>query len=265
MGPNNPMRLTTWTILIVLPAVLCSIGCQGGSPRQRTLPEQLAHAHGTRLWQTRPALAGDIHVETLNNLSYFDAQFTYEIRTGRVRMQLIDDTILVHDGRQVWVSPASARIDHALFAALAWIHYAVAPLRLAEPSVALDPDQPQTLGRETCPTLLARFAPGSSALFGADDWQVIYIDPKSGLANALARIAIDPVRHALGQRDCAITYYGFKDLDGVVIPTRWQLWRWEQDLGIHGLPQGAGRVYNLETVYPARDAFTPPPGARAVN
>ena len=93
---------------IFLSLIICSsaLGCHSGPKPAPSFAEQVSNAHGYDSWKSQAALVGDVHVQFENGAT-FDAHFTYDVKQNRVRMLLPDETILVFDGQNAWVSPST--------------------------------------------------------------------------------------------------------------------------------------------------------------
>jgi len=261
MGGRTKSALT---FLIAL--TLIATGCALKRKEPPSFGMRVAKAHGYTWWKGRKeALAADVHLTILNENPdlnrFFDAQFTYDCATGRTRMQLRDDTVIIYDGQKTWVSPADSKVQKARFLVRTWPFMVAAPLRLFEPNVTTGPVETRPLAGRDCPTAKLSFTPGADR--AADDWCIAYADPKNYRLIALTcSLKGGKGVDGFSEDALAVTYYGFKEVEGVLFATEWRIWKWNKDVGIYDKPVAEGRVYNIAFTYPKKSAFDRPPGSR---
>jgi hypothetical protein len=245
-------------IRIVLLSILAILlGCHS----KPTPPASLAHAvaleAGIRDWADKQALGADIHVDWAARPA-FDARLTAEIPGQRVRMQLADNAILVFDGQSSWLSPASAANDDIDFALRFWPYLVELSLRIKDAGGEIGPTESLKMSQMDYVSARIVLPPQSRRYM---QWVRLFADPKT---NRLLAIAFQPTAGASldepvpGPR--AITFYDFKQIEGVWYPTQWRIWKYNPTEGLFGRPVGSVRVYNLEFVTPRKGAFDRPPG-----
>jgi len=241
-------------------ALVLGAGCRSGPGVEPPLDRRIANAHDIVEWNRYRALRGDVHVH-FEGSAAFDATFTYDIATGRVRMQTADDSILVFDGRQAWVSPANAATQRARYHLLTWPFFITAPFRLSQPGASLGPASMRPLGQQDLLSANLTFAPGGAA--PPHDWYVLYVEPSTGLLRGIAyRATYGGSASPAAPQPQAVTFYSYENVEGVRIPGEWRFWKWNETVGIYDKPIGVGRVYNLQFIAPRADAFQRPPDAR---
>lgn len=247
-------------IFSIITTLFLGLGCHSKSIQPTTLAEQISHANNASDWRLQRALTGDIHADFESQPS-FDARFTYEISSGRVRMLLPDDTVLVFDGQTAWVSPTSSAVKNARLILTSWPNFIAVPFKLGDADVQVGPTESRTLAGQTYDTARLTLPPGQSD--SANDWYIVYADPKTHRVHAMAYLFTHGRKlDDIDNNPHAITYYDFKEFSGIVIPTSWRFWQWNPTEGIFGKPIGSGRIYNLEFVTPKANAFVKPTGAR---
>lgn len=257
------MHFARW---ILAGAITVAAGCASAKKEPPSFGQRIAKAHGYTWWKGKhDALAADVHLTILDENPdlnrFFDAHFTYDCSTGKTRMQLADNTIIVWDGQKAWVSPATSKVQKAKFMVRTWPFMVAAPVRLNEPTLIAGPVEKRPFAGQQCPTAKLTFAPGAD--HGAEDWCIAYADPKTYRLLSLA-YALKGGKGVDGFSDdaLAVTYYGVRMADGVTFSTEWRIWKWNKDVGIYGKPIAEGRVYNIEFVYPKKTDFDRPEGAR---
>ena len=97
-----------------------------------------------------------------------------------------------------------------------------------------------------------------------DDWYVVYRDAETNrLAGMAYIVTFGKDKSAAEAEPHAITYHDFEEVEGVMIPTRWQFWNWTQEEGIVGEPIGKVQLANPRFGWPRAEAFATPEGAAA--
>ncbi|MBI4483180.1 MAG: hypothetical protein HY652_09840 [Acidobacteria bacterium] len=218
---------------------------------------EVGRAHGLEAWRAKKALRADLLIESRSRL---EGELLLEVNTGRVRMALRDGTLLIFDGQNAWVSPASSTFQRARFHVLTWPYFLAAPMKLHDPGTKLAVLGPRELRGTSYQAARLTFQSGVGDT--PDDWYLVYVDPRNHRLHALAYI----VTYGQGAEEAAkdphaITYDDSVTVDGVTLSTTWTLWHWSEDKGIHGDPIGKGKVANLEFVVPSPDAFSKPEDA----
>jgi hypothetical protein len=249
----GPMRQLPVLVLVTLLA-----GCHSPKP-SRPLVERIGLAHGADLFQRQDGMAGDIHLAFTDGTA-FDAHFTCDLKTGRARMQLADESILVFDGRDAWVHPSTAPVKDARHHLLFWPFMITLPLRLGTLDAQVLESGPTPLGADY-DALALTCGPGTGDRAG--DRYLICADRQSHLVKAIACILARGRPPEEASRDAfAITLYNYGQREGMLLAQDWKIWKYSAAEGLHGLPIGEARVYNIEFVRPRPQLFTPPAGAQ---
>jgi hypothetical protein len=262
----SPMSANTHSPAWLLAAALALTGCASTKKAPPPFGLRVAQAHGYSDWQgKKDALKADVHLtifgETPGQNRFFDADFTYECSTGRTRMHLADNTVIVFDGKKTWVSPADAKVQKPRFIVKTWPFMVAAPLRLMEPGITHGEVEMRPLGGQQCPTMKLSFAPGAD--HGDADWCIAYADPKTYKLLALTyALPAGKGVDGFSEDTLAVTFYEPRQVDGIVFGTEWRIWKWNKEFGFYDKPIAEGRVYNIEFLYPKKNQFTAPPGAR---
>lgn len=214
------------------------------------LQERLVDEHGEDSYRRQDALGADIHV-AMEDGQVFDARITYDLRNGRCRMQLPDNSIRVWDGQRAWVSPPTAQPKDPKYHLTHWPFMITLPFHVRDPGTTVSPTEPMDLAGATYDTVKMTRPDGS--------WYRLYVDKDPAWLKAVA------YQTPRMDRPAAVTYYDFSRWEGITLSREWKFWQWHPDSGIFGKPLGRARVYNVEFVIPRKDAFTPPAGARAID
>jgi hypothetical protein len=234
-------------------------GCHTAPKSTPTPIEALGKAHGLESLRSSDALSGDLHI--VLEKQRFDARFTADLRSDRFRMQLADDTIIVYDGKDIWISPAASTLKDARFISRNWLSFVMIPFKVAAGSANVGPFEKQTLAGHEYDAAKVTFNPTQRDW--PDDWFRIFIDPKTHYLSAMAFVlTYGKTVDEANLYPKAVTFYDYKNQDGVFFPTTWRFWTYHAKEGLFGPPIGEGRLYNLEFAKPKSTTYTPPPGAR---
>lgn len=246
-------------IALALQLLASLAGCHSGPKAPKPLLQMIEEAHGLANWKDNAALAGDLHIE-VENRPPLDLRFTYELKTGRTRMQLADNTILVWDGQKAWVSPASSETQRARFTLRTWPFFVALPFLLREGTTIADEANRSLAGEEVPSFRMTRAASVSDT---PADWHIVYTDPQTHLLRGVVYATTYGRTLTEAEKNLhAITYYRYTNSDGVRIAQEWRLWNWNAQAGLIGMPIGTARVYNLEFLRPKPNAFVKPADAR---
>jgi hypothetical protein len=245
------------TALLILAVCLC--GCASHKP-PKPLDQRIGAAHGLDMYKYQDGMSGDIHLAFTDG-TQFDAHFTVDLKTGRNRMQLADESVLVFDGRDSWVYPAESAIPNARYHLRLWPFLVTLPLQLHAPGATLSGPADARFGSTDYDGLTLSFGPNAGDR--ANDSFLLFVDKQSSLVKAAAcTIANGRPAAQAGAGAIAFSFYNFKQNSGLFLAENWTIWQYSIEQGIYGQPIGQARVYNLEFYKPKESTFTPPAGAR---
>ena len=248
--------MKTLTLATLTAALLC--GCQP-SFRDK-FAGGIEKAHAADAWRAQRALAADLVVK-LGGKTMLAGSLQFETIGGRSRIDLIDGTSFVFDGKDAWTSPATSTKPMGRFHVLTWPYFVAVPYKLRDRGTNLVELGGKSLDGRSYWAGKLTFRPGVGDT--PDDWYVVYADFTSNRLYALAYIITYGKAAAEAQKKPhAITYHDFVDVDGVPIATGWRFWHWDDRQGITGEPIGRAQLTNVRFVVPAADAFTRPVDAR---
>ena len=217
-------------------------------------------AHGLAAWQAQKAVQANITI-TFGSQEHLKGQMTFETTGGRVRMQLAEDTVLVFDGQDAWISPANAARDGARFDLLTWPYFVAAPMKLRDPGTHIQELGAVPLHQHPTPAAKLTFDQGVGD--SPDDWYILYRDQTSHHLVAMAYIVTYGKDTQEAEKEPhAITYDGFETIDGVVVSTQWKFWHWSPDRGVHGEPMGQAVLSDIRFVEPGPKTFAKPVDSR---
>ena len=251
--------LTTLAIAVILFVSLT--GCQSTASRSvARYAAKIERAHGINAWCSKPAMSSEITV-TLGDNTVLEGTLLMEIKGSRSRIELTDGTMLIFDGTEAWVSPATADFEGARFHLLTWPYFIAVPMKLQDHGATLTLLGEKQLGGEYYDAARLTFDPGTGDT--PDDWYVTYADPSTGRLAAMAYIVTyGKTRSEADKEPHMITFDEFKAFDRVVVSTTWRFWHWSHDKGKHGDPIGQVTLSDVKFVNPPANAFTTPPDAK---
>lgn len=273
----GPRRLAVPATLALLFAAACAPPAEDAGTGPETAAEPAAGAeaeaaippfaaaveaaHGAEAWRSHQAFAADT-VLFYGGQQVFEGTITFTPDAARTRTErAADGALLVFDGATAWVSPADAEWPMARFHALTWPYFAAAPFKLADPGSHLEPLGERDLLGTPHEAARLTFDPGVGD--SPDDWYVLYRDPATDRLAAMAYVVTyGRTAEEAEQEPHAIVYGEFVDVEGVQVPTVWQLYNWSEEESVDGDPLGRLELSNLRFVEPGPGTFTAPEGAR---
>jgi hypothetical protein len=245
-------------IMLVI-ALLALAGCHS-QQAPKPLDVLISEAHGFDRWNRHDTLEGDIHV-AFQDGAQFDAHFIYELQTGRTRMQLADESILIYDGQNSWVFPASSTVKDARYNLRTWPFLITLPLQLHAPGSTLSPPETRKVGTTEYDAITLSFGPDAGDR--ANDWFTLHADKEYHHLMLLGYLITNGRPPAVVEKDAvAITFYNFRPTQGISFARDWKIWKYNRIEGIYGTPIGEARVYNLDFPILGSNTFVPPAGAR---
>ncbi len=236
-------------------------GCHS-TPEVKPLDVRIYDAHGWDRYKDAQALAGDVHV-AFKDGSQFDAHFVHEMKSGRTRMQLADESVLVFDGQSTWVWPANSPVKEPRYNLTTWPFLVTLPMRLHSEGATLSEPATRKWAGMDYDSLTLSFGPNAGDR--SNDWFVVYADKESHLVKAVGYVITGGRLLVVAEKDpIGLTMYNLKQHGGALFAEDWKIWRYNKAEGFFGLPIGEARVYNIEFYQPGSNTFTPPAGARQV-
>ncbi len=187
-------------------------------------------------------------------------RFLFTKEMGKIRGEISDGTVVVFDGRQTWISPASAPAPGAGFWVKTVPYFALAPFKLRDPGVHLTLIGKKPLRGQQLDA--ARLTFDKTAGETPDDWYIIYKDKDGALVAMAYIVTYGKTPEEAAKEPHAITFEEPAKLGGVTLATKWRFWNWNEAEGITGEPIGDARLTELKFVKPGDKAFLEPEDAR---
>ncbi len=252
-------------------ALAMTAGCQHAHRDAFTsqFAGSVERAHHAEIWRAQQAVQADITVTMLGQ-QVIDGNMIFTTDGKLARLDQLNGGSVVFDGLRAWVTPAYAPLQDGRHHVRTWTYLAALPMHLADPRPAGQPNAPGThltdlglrkLGDRSYYASRLTFDPGARDTH--NDWFILYADLKTHRLAAAAYIDTHGRTVEEAQRHPqAVVFEDFRDVEGVVLATRWVFYAWNETDGIHGEPIGAGRLTNIRFVTPLANTFLRPEDAR---
>lgn len=223
----------------------------------------VGRAHGLDTWRSRPALAFDFHLIS-RGTKRLAGSAIMETTGGKRRMELDNGVIGVFDGNEAWVTD-TAEFGRARFHLLTWPYFLAAAFKLRDPGTNFADEGELFLDDSTTLYDAAKLSFGPGIGDAPDDWYITYRGKDDSLLHGMAYIVTYSKSQEKAEQDPhAIAYYDFQNIDGAMVPTRWELRDWSREQGLaEGGYSSSMKITNLRFVEPEPGTFTAPEGAIA--
>ena len=246
----------------ILVAFIFLSACQKRSKSHYEVVKKVEEAHGLSHWWNKQVLKTRIDV-TFGDQLFIDGLFYIEANGPRVKMILNDGTIVIHDGKDCWMtSDHPKNHPQARFHILTWPWFVIAPFKMTGDETGLS--IPESFISEGIPytRVVQRFTPEAGD--SPKDWYALILDEKQKRLVGMGYIVTYHKKIEEAEKEPhGIWYEGYVALGGVVISTRWRFRHYDKDKGFHS-DIGSGKVTETEFVNLEEDTFTPPAGALTV-
>lgn len=250
------MRQMAAVSLMALTA-MAMFGCARQTKDYVTAIEQ---AHGVKAWDAHQALEADIEI-TAGGKTAFNGRLLMTTDANQAKLTSWDGPVMIWDGKQMWVSPADAKVEQATFQLRSWPYFIAAPFKLADKGTHLQPLGEKPIRDRKFDTAKLTFDPGAAE--GPGDWYIVYRQLHTNLLRSLAyATTYGKTADPANQRPHAVIYNRFLLIDGVTLSTEWLIFNWNETTGITGTPVMQVALSNVRWVKLAEDTFKVPDGAR---
>jgi len=239
-------------------ATLALTGCSGKkrTPAQQ-FRQQIEQAHNIEVWRSHEALAMDADI-SFSGMDDLSATFIFETTGGRARMELVDGTVVIHDGHTAWANRFPEDIPGPLlrFHVLTWPWFAASPFYMGGSDLAEPFALPLREGGETYPVVKQTFPPAAGD--APDDWYILYRDPDTDRLAAESYIVTYFKPKAEAEKEPhAIIYDQYVAVDGVWLSMDWTFYNWNNEQGCHGDPIGTVTISRYAFRRASDDLFEP--------
>jgi hypothetical protein len=250
---------------------------QDGEADAGRIISAIAEAHRAAEWRKRRGVQANILV-ALGNEERLAGKLIYDYRNNRMRLEQPSGVAVIFDGEDAWSVPEGHADRQTVHRLRAYAFCLAAPFMLSDPKAERAVlDQMLIRGRSCDMVRLTHPAPtedeadssdggaeprgdDEEPLTGRPDWLIALADQRSrrllGLAYAPPVVELSLPDVADGPR--LLLYEGYREVDGVLLSTRWQFFSWSNEWGVQGQPLGWARLSELTFVEPIDDWFERP-------
>ncbi len=218
-------------------------------------------AHNSKAFFKHSALAFDIEV-IWGGKTTLKAALTSQTNSGKVKLTFENGTCVYFDGKDVFMYPASADYKRARFDVLTWHYFFFAPFKLRDKGVTVMADIDRLNDGRAFPTAKMTFANGTGD--SPNDWYILYRNSQSNLLEGMAYIVTYGGKMPEEATPNAITYGGWKNLDGVQFPTKWQFTEWNEAKGFTKV-RGEAIISNIRWVDNIKGIFDVPQESKKMD
>ena len=137
-------------------------------------------------------------------------------------------------------------------------------MRLVDPGFRASAYIDRVLQATRYDTFMLTFKP--EAGIWPQDWFIAYAQPSTHEVRALvSSVSFDQRPDAPGRLPQAVIYEKFETISGVLVPSVWSFWLWEETRGVLEPPLGTATLTDIKFVAPPSGAFIKPDGAARVE
>lgn len=223
-----------------------------------TLIEQ---AHNNKTFFKHKAVAFDIEV-TWSGKTTLKATLFSQTNSGKIKLDFGKGVAVYFDGKEVFLSPASADYKRARFDVLTWQYFFFAPFKLRDKGVTVTADIDRLNDSRAYPTAKMTFTAGTGD--SPDDWYILYRNAQTNQLDGMAYIATYGGKKPDDTTPNAITYNEWTSLDGVRFPTKWQFTDWNEAKGFTKV-RGEAAIRNIRWVENTEGVFEVPKDSKKMD
>lgn len=205
--------------------------------------KEIEQAHNKDEWEQQNAVSFDITLNMGGN-EILNGTIISRTDSGGIRLDRKDNSSLIYDGEQVYISPEDASDDRARFHMFTWHYFFSLPFKLTDRGTNWELLEAKEVKGKVFKRGKLRFdtAVGDSP----DDWYIIYQEPNSELLHAAAYIVTLGKEVDEAEKDPhAIVYHDYQLYNGISIATRWTFHNWSEENGIED-QIGEAVINNIE-------------------
>ena len=224
--------------------------------------QNIETAHNKQAWEAKKAVSFDIEL-SFGGHQRLTAKITSLTNSTGVRVDKKDGSKLIYNGKDVFLSPASANDKGARFDMFTWQYFFSLPFKLTDPGTnweLLDSLQIDSTSYAT-----GKLTFGEQIGDAPDDWYVVYQQPETGLLHAAAYIVtLGTAKEKAEENPHAIVYHDYKKVDGIPVATKWTFHNWDKENGI-GEQLGEATISNIKFLDAKEELFAQPEDSKLIE
>jgi len=176
---------------------------------------RIGQAHGESVYDSYEMIKYDLTVNFGGN-QRMDATIIMNTDMSRIKVLNRDGSIIIYDGKNVWLSPKDADKTRATFDIFTWPYFTVMAFKLDDPGTKYA--KPYTVNQETKTRLTFSRGVGDTP----DDWYDIVVDENDILKGAGYIVTYGGTTVEQAEKNAhAIQYNRYQNFDGVKLSTFW--------------------------------------------
>ncbi len=223
--------------------------------------QEIEQAHNKPAWEKQNAVSFDI-VLNMGGNEILNGKITSQTNSGGIRLDRKDNSSLIFDGEQVYISPENADDNRARFHMFTWQYFFSLPFKLTDPGTNWDLLEPEVGKGEVFNRGKLSF--DTEVGDSPDDWYIIYQEPNSQILYAAAYIVTLGKEVDEAEKDPhAIVYHDYQLYEGIPIATRWTFHNWSEENGIED-QIGEAVISNIKFIEVEESIFQEPEDARLI-
>jgi len=228
------------------------IGDGATPPKVFSFSENIEEAHNKTAFMMKEAVSFDINLKFGGN-TRLEGTVSMTTNSSKVRLDKADGSVLVFDGENVYINPASAKKEGARFDIFTWQYFFAMPFKLTDPGTVWEKLEPKMIDSTKYDT--ARLSFETNVGDSPDDWYVVYKDLQTNRLKAAAYIVTFGQNQEKAEEDPhAIIYSDYKSVENVEIATKWSFHNWNSQEGF-GEKLGEATISNINFFSPKTDFF----------
>jgi len=238
------------------------IGDGATPPKVFSFSENIEEAHNKTAFMMNEAVSYDINLK-FGGKTRLEGTVTMTTNSAKVRLDKSDGTSIIYDGKQVYITPDTAKVDGARFDIFTWQYFFAMPFKLTDPGTVWEEQGSKKLDSLEYET--AKLSFDSNVGDSPDDWYIIYKEPKTNRLKAAAYIVTFGKEQEKAEEDPhAIVYSDYMNYKDVEIATQWKFHNWSATDGF-GEKLGEANISNIEFISPKNNFFKAPEKSKIVE
>lgn len=218
--------------------------------------QDLVKKHNIKDFYEHDVISFDIEL-TFNKKERLNATIYSKTNSSKVKVEKVDGTILLFDGKEVFIKPDSAIYGKARFDALTWSYFALAPFKFADDGTQWGEIKqlPLKNKKDSIQSIKLSFEDGVGD--APDDWYQVYVNEETGLLDAMAYIVTfgNTTQDEAEKNPHAIVYSNYHHFEGAILAGQWKFYNWSAETGL-GEQIGEAMLKNIQFMEETDDLFT---------
>ncbi|WP_010521979.1 hypothetical protein [Aquimarina agarivorans] len=230
-------------------------------PKISPFTQKIERTHKKTAYLNKEAISFDIDVK-FGGKDYLNGTFTMLTDGTKIRLDSKDNTKVIYNGNEVFMSPKTAEIGGARFDIFTWSYFFNLPYKLNDPGTKWSSPKQRPLNGSMHHTEKLSFESGIGD--APDDWYVVY---KNAIDNTLAGaayiVSFGKDLAAAEKEPHAVKYNNYQNVDGIPVSKQWTFHNWNEKDG-YGNQIGEVTINNVKFLNPEDNLFSKTEDSKAV-